>query len=99
MKIEVGFPIKSFRIAEGAIEMFKNDLKFSAGTVPTLESKVVISNILSDDDKSNLTLHYEEDFNFEEGLRYFFERAEKYAHNYLAQLAKSTAVSNFAVLE
>ncbi|MEX9756026.1 hypothetical protein AB7W88_20365 [Providencia vermicola] len=97
MKIEVGFPIKSFRFTEGATEEFKKTFKFSAGTVDTLESKIVITNILSNDDRSNLILSYTEDFNPEEGLKYFFERAEKYAHSYLEQLSKSTAISTFAV--
>lgn len=99
MKIEVGFPVKSFRFTEGATEEFKNTFKFSVGTVGTLESKIVISNILSSDDKSNLVLSYEEDFNPEEGLKYFFERAEKYAYDYLSALAKSATTYRIAALD
>ncbi|EPQ4019370.1 MULTISPECIES: hypothetical protein [Proteus] len=89
MKIEVGFPIKSFRFTDGAIEEFKDNLMFSAGTITTLESKVVITKILSDDDNSSLTLRYKEDFNPDEGLRHFFSRAEKYARNYFSEIVKA----------
>ncbi|MEQ5140970.1 MULTISPECIES: hypothetical protein [Proteus] len=89
MRIEVGFPIKSFRFTDGAIEEFKDSLMFSAGTVTTLESKIVITKILSDDDNSSLTLRYKEDFNPDEGLRHFFSRAEKYAHNYFSEIVKA----------
>ncbi|ELX8380919.1 MULTISPECIES: hypothetical protein [Morganellaceae] len=89
MKIEVGFPIKSFRFTDGAIEEFKGSLNFSTGTVATLESKVVITKILSDDDNSSLTLRYEEDFNPDEGLRHFFSRAEEYARNYFHTMVKA----------
>lgn len=99
MQIEVGFPIKSFRFTSGAVEEFKNTFNLSAGTVGTLESKIVITNILSNDDKSNLILSYTEDFNPEEGLKYFFERAEKYAYDYLSTLVKSTATHRIAALD
>ncbi|HCD1074717.1 hypothetical protein [Proteus mirabilis] len=89
MKIEVGFPIKSFRFTDGAIEEFKDNLNFSTGTVATLESKVVITKILSDDDNSSLTLRYEEDFNPDEGLKHFFGRAEEYARNYFHTMVKA----------
>lgn len=99
MNIDVSFPIKTIRYIDNASHCFNASGSFSAGTVEVIEGNITITKLTSPTDQAIISLRYKEDFNPEEGLRCFFERAEKHAYDYLDKLAKSTTTYRIVALD